>query len=193
MARERRGSSSIRGKHSIPLLRGCSGWGRFVKSVTHSTCVLGHGDIGCPAACSRPPSSSTAWKSAGVGSQTCLVSDDAAIDAQRTRSLQPPPRFRIFADHAAHSRAIVNTQPSTPQEAARPELCRRTNPLRASQDEPRDAEVGAPPSLNAPPTSYDPSGGSTRLAPPDVLAGYGFRSAALRRSASRMRRIAPAC
>jgi hypothetical protein len=58
---------------------------------------------------SRPGSSSTAWKTAGVGSPSCLVSDDAAIGARRTRSLQPPPRFRVFADHAAHSRPFVNT------------------------------------------------------------------------------------
>src|SRR2546427_9270084 len=58
------------------------------------------------------PTSSTTWKNAGVGSKTYLVSEDAAFDARRTRSLQPPPRFTAFADHVAHSRPVVNTRPS---------------------------------------------------------------------------------
>src|SRR5258705_503519 len=50
--------------------------------------------IGQPHIYDRPPGSTT-WKNAGVGLQTCLVSDDAAFDARRPRSLHPPPRFRV--------------------------------------------------------------------------------------------------
>ena len=91
---------------------------RYVSTATSVTSLERHQSslpfpaaisMRCSAACSRPPSSSTAWKNAGVGSQTYLVSDDAAIDARRTRSLQPPPRFTVFADRVARSRPFVNT------------------------------------------------------------------------------------
>src|SRR5258705_2068946 len=61
------------------------------------------GPSGPPAAvraCGRPSGSFPASRlddveKRCVGSQTCLVSDDAAFDARRTRSLQPPLRFTV--------------------------------------------------------------------------------------------------
>jgi len=63
------------------------------------------------AASSLAAPSSTPWKTAGGGSSTYLVSDDAAFDARRTRSLQPPPRFTVWRWSRRSQSPLVNMPP----------------------------------------------------------------------------------
>jgi len=67
----------------------------MLRAVEGAAAHSGARQVSRSAACSLAAPGSTPWKTAGVGSSTYIVSDDAAFDARRTRSLKPAPRFIV--------------------------------------------------------------------------------------------------